>query len=148
MLPKRSASLPMLSHVVHHLPTKGGHRTLKRTQGSRPFKRRYLVGLSLGVSSAALVGIAEQLIANQTDKGRDPPFEVHAVHVDADHVAGSPELAALLDCAFDSDNNHDRLCCYQPSWPLTIKTLLPLTPSLSSPPPPSLRAQQTRTPPP
>lgn len=58
--------------------------------------KTFLVGLSFGPSSAALVSICEQIIVGQLAKGRDAAFTLHVVHVDTDDAA-LPPVEPLLD---------------------------------------------------
>jgi len=66
-----------------------------------PVARKYLVGLSFGSSSAALVNICNELVSNQLARRRTESFVLHVVHIDTDldtiGPGDSSSAAQLLD---------------------------------------------------
>ncbi|KAL2018927.1 hypothetical protein VTK56DRAFT_10294 [Thermocarpiscus australiensis] len=63
---------------------------LSTSGGPPPSTRRYLLGLSLGVSSTVLLHLLNENIESQLAKGRSAPFELIVLHIDTSD-ASSPE---------------------------------------------------------
>ena len=56
----------------------------------KPTKRRYLAGLSMGPSSAALIPICEAAVVKSLSRNREEPFGLHVIHVDTELGYGGP----------------------------------------------------------
>ncbi|KAK4242466.1 hypothetical protein C8A03DRAFT_11343 [Achaetomium macrosporum] len=64
------------------------------TGGPPTTTRRYLLGLSLGVSSTVLLHLLNENIEFQLAKGRNAPFELKIVHIDTSIPFKSPALSS------------------------------------------------------
>ncbi|KAM7192770.1 Protein of unknown function (DUF2392) domain containing protein [Naviculisporaceae sp. PSN 640] len=72
--------------------------------GAESQKKKYVLGLSLGVSSSALVHLLNENVEYQLAKGRTAPFELIVVHIDpsclycsSDNDRGGELVEATLD---------------------------------------------------
>ncbi|ESA43156.1 hypothetical protein NCU16624 [Neurospora crassa OR74A] len=65
------------------------HLSQKNSGPPQASSRRYLLGLSLGASSAALLELLNENVEFQLSKGRNAPFELEVVHVSCAAGAGA-----------------------------------------------------------
>ncbi|KAK4043268.1 hypothetical protein C8A01DRAFT_13149 [Parachaetomium inaequale] len=67
-----------------------------KTGGPPTDTRRYLLGLSLGVSSTALLHLLNGNVEFQLSRGRSAPFDLIVIHIDASGDDSSPDTEAIL----------------------------------------------------
>ncbi|KAK3374948.1 hypothetical protein B0H63DRAFT_261612 [Podospora didyma] len=94
--------------------------------GDTTSARRYLVGLSLGVSSSVLLQLLNENIEFQLARGRNAPFELTIVHVDA---SSSLSLGSQQQ---QSDNAAEEILSkYRQRYPRFDFRCIPLSAALS-----------------
>ncbi|KAH6624464.1 hypothetical protein B0J18DRAFT_478911 [Chaetomium sp. MPI-SDFR-AT-0129] len=113
------------------------------TTGNGPHTgiRRYLLGLSLGLSSTVLLHLLNENVDFILAKGRGAPFELVVVHVDT----SSSNAAAAAAAAGTTD--HDVLAQYRERYPRFEFHSVPLSTSESPSSPSDPSSTTTATPP-
>lgn len=95
----------------------------KETRTGPGITRRYLLGLSRGVSSTVLLHLLNENINFQLSRNRSPPFELTAVYVDPSCLY-HPQSLPLPDSSSSSSSTLDR---YRRRYPRFEYRCIPLT---------------------
>lgn len=97
------------------------------TGGPPTGTRRYLLGLSLGVSSTVLLHLLNENVEFQLAKGRNAPFDLTVVHVDTSlQLSSSPSSSSPQTAA------ETALAAYRARYPRFAFHCIPLPSSTSS----------------
>ncbi|KAG7290243.1 hypothetical protein NEMBOFW57_000241 [Staphylotrichum longicolle] len=97
------------------------------TGGPPTGTRRYLLGLSLGVSSTVLLHLLNENVEFQLAKGRNAPFDLTVVHVDT-----SPQPPSSSTTSHTQTAAETALAAYRARYPRFAFHCIPLSSSSSS----------------